>query len=214
MANSSRRELKTRQTSWAQGLAKMLTTANITPNAISLWSILFAGLSAYGFSQLNSSSAWWWPLVGAAGIQLRLLCNMMDGLVAVEGGKKTATGDLYNDVPDRIADVLIILGIGYGLHQPYAVELAWFASLAAVMTAYVRCLGASLIKVHYFIGPFAKQHRMAALTFAALAVMGERLSGIQESYSLYYALWIVSIGATFTFWRRLRRVANDLKAAQ
>jgi phosphatidylglycerophosphate synthase len=38
--------------------------------------------------------------VGAmAGIQLRLLCNMLDGMVAVEHKMHSKTGELYNEVP-------------------------------------------------------------------------------------------------------------------
>ena len=34
-------------------------------------------------------------------VQCRLLCNLFDGMVAVEGGKRSPNGDLYNDMPDR-----------------------------------------------------------------------------------------------------------------
>ena len=40
-------------------------------------------------------------LLAAAGIQLRLLCNLLDGMLAVEEGFKSKTGDIYNDLPDR-----------------------------------------------------------------------------------------------------------------
>ncbi len=63
-------------------------------------------------------------------IQLRLICNLLDGMVAVEGGMKTACGDIYNDLPDRISDSLIILGIAYGLTGVnHAAELGWAAVL-------------------------------------------------------------------------------------
>ena len=42
-------------------------------------------------------------------MQLRLLCNMMDGLVAVEGGLKSKAGDLFNEAPDRIEDVILLV---------------------------------------------------------------------------------------------------------
>ena len=46
-------------------------------------------------------------------MQSRLLCNLFDGMVAIEGGKKSANGDLYNDMPDRFADALFIIPVGY-----------------------------------------------------------------------------------------------------
>ena len=61
---------------------------------------------------LGSTRAW--PLLGAAVfIQLGLLANMLDGLIAVEGGRMTKTGELYNEIPDRIADVVFLGAAGY-----------------------------------------------------------------------------------------------------
>ena len=48
-------------------------------------------------------------------IQLRLIANLLDGLVAVEGGKRTPTGELYNEAPDRIADTAVLVGAGYAV---------------------------------------------------------------------------------------------------
>ena len=59
-------------------------------------------------------------------IQCRLLCNLFDGMVAVEGGKKTNSGELFNDIPDRIADPLILVSAGYAVHMvAYGAELGW-----------------------------------------------------------------------------------------
>jgi len=43
------------------------------------------------------------------------VCNLLDGMVAIEGGLKTPAGELFNDVPDRISDPLILVGAGYDL---------------------------------------------------------------------------------------------------
>jgi phosphatidylglycerophosphate synthase len=76
-------------------------------------------------------------------IQLRLLANMLDGLIAVEGGKKTPTGELYNEIPDRIADVVLLASAGYASqHGPLGAALGWCAAVLAVGTAYLRALGA------------------------------------------------------------------------
>src|SRR5215475_6504615 len=81
-------------------------------------------------------------VVAAAGIQLRLLCNLLDGMVAVEGGRGTKSGEVFNDAPDRLADVLIFVGAGYALRWPdWGSALGWAAAVVAVLTAYVRILG-------------------------------------------------------------------------
>ena len=89
----------------------------------------------------------------------------MDGMVAIEGGKKSATGDLFNEVPDRIADVMILAGAGFCVFaQPWGIHLGWLAAALAVMTACIRMQGAALTGKHDFSGPMAKQHRMAFIT--------------------------------------------------
>src|SRR5207237_9019762 len=101
-------------------------------------------------------------LAAAVCIQLRLLCNLFDGMVAVEGGFRTKSGEIYNELPDRFADALIFVGAGYSLSTWATLPaLGWAAAVLAVITAYVRTLGASVGAAQYFIGPMAKQQRMA-----------------------------------------------------
>jgi phosphatidylglycerophosphate synthase len=144
-----------------QQTAKSLALFGITPNQISVASVLFAAAGA------ASLLAGGWYLLGAAAcIQLRLLCNLFDGMVAVEYGKATPLGAIYNEFPDRIADSLLLVAAGYAVAMP---SLGWLAALAAALTAYIRVFGASFGLGHDFSGPMAKQHRMAALTLACVA---------------------------------------------
>ena len=62
-------------------------------------------------------------LIAAAGfIQLRRLCNLFDGMVAVEGGFKTKSGELYNDLPDRFSGALILAGKDAGPAPDWAIR--------------------------------------------------------------------------------------------
>jgi phosphatidylglycerophosphate synthase len=197
---SARRPLKSRQTIWAKTLSRLIAEAGITPNMISFMSVVFAGLSL-------ASAILRRPILAALFIQLRLICNLMDGMVAVEYGKKSKTGDLWNDVPDRFADVAIILGAGYFASlYPFAIELAWLNGTLAVMTAYLRFLGVSLASPHYYIGPKAKPHRMAILT---LAFIVEAI--YPTGYALYISLIIMLLGQIVTCARRLRKITKDLE---
>ncbi len=51
-------------------------------------------------------------------IQARLVCNLLDGMVAVEGGQKSFLGPLYNEFPDRVADSMLIVALGYTIGLP------------------------------------------------------------------------------------------------
>ena len=98
-------------------------------------------------------------------------------MLAVEEGLKSPTGDIFNEVPDRIADVIILVGAGHAATSVgTGLSLGWMAALAAVFTAYVRVFGGSLGLTQHFIGPMAKQHRMFTLTLATLVAAIEAVA--------------------------------------
>ncbi len=205
MTNEARRPLKVRNIGVAKKTARLLSKKNITPNHISIASIFFALLSAFcffSFGLINQENQWWLFLLAAFFIQMRLLCNLFDGMVAIEGGKSTKSGELFNDIPDRIADPLILISAGYAISiVTWGGEIGWAAGLFSVMTAYVRTLSSSIGAPVNFQGPMAKQHRMAFLTFACLLSAIE--SAIWNSeYALLVTLILILIGSIVTCIRR------------
>src|SRR4029450_2256191 len=103
-----RRSPATRDAAWPIAIARSLARFGTTPNAVSMLGVVFAfaAAAALAFSTSPVAGPRTVTLLIAAGcIQLRLLCNLLDGLLAVEMGLKTPTGELFNDLPDRIADV-------------------------------------------------------------------------------------------------------------
>jgi phosphatidylglycerophosphate synthase len=214
-AEPPRRPLATRQKHWAQALAGALVRAGASPNAISVGSLLFAigaGVLLWQSGAAAGTLRVVELLAAAACIQLRLLCNMLDGMVAIEGGRRTSYGELFNDVPDRFADVAILVGAGYGIAAlPWGRELGWIAATLAVLTAYVRLLGGAMGTPQYFTGPMAKPHRMAALTVACVLSTFEPLFG-WHGQIVWFALAVIAIGAAITFVRRTALIVADLKA--
>ncbi|MEP0392764.1 MAG: CDP-alcohol phosphatidyltransferase family protein [Erythrobacter sp.] len=213
----NRRPLATRSAGWAKALARGLAAAGLTPNAISVLGIFFAAAGAWAFIQAPYGSQWLW-LGGALGIQLRLLANMLDGLVAVEEGKSSATGALYNEFPDRIEDALLLIAAGYAANEP---ELGYLATVFAFGTAYIRALGGSLGLEQDFVGPMAKQHRMFLLTLGAIAAFGasylaanERLLVSLPRDVIEWTLLLIVLGAAFTCTIRLHRIAKLLRAKE
>ncbi len=192
----SRRPIKSRASGWAQKLAAWLAGTSVTPNQISIASMVFAALAGGAF-YLGGL----WLLAAALFMQLRLLCNLLDGMVAVEGRKSTPDGPFWNEAPDRLSDILIMAGLGYGIGLP---ALGWAAAAMAILTAYIRELGTSAGQTADFSGPMAKPQRMALLTGAALlASFGYNLMSI--------ALWVLLIGTGLTALRRSYRLVNALK---
>jgi phosphatidylglycerophosphate synthase len=205
-AGEARRPLKTRSAAWAQRLAAWLATTGVTPNQISMMSLVFAlGGAALLVCYATPSGL----VATAAMIQLRLLCNLIDGMVAIEGGKKSALGQIYNEMPDRVADAVLIVALGYAIAIPW---LGWLGALAAVLTAYVRAFGGSLGLAQDFRGPMAKPHRMAVMTFACLIGAIEQAT-TGTMYALITAAVIVAAGSILTCITRTLAIARELQRA-
>jgi phosphatidylglycerophosphate synthase len=202
--DDNRRPIKTRSAGWAKYLTDLLVKRDISPNQISVASIAFALAGAVA---LNIDNGLVGSIICAVGIQLRLLCNLFDGMVAIEGGKKSDIGSLYNEFPDRIADSLLIIALGYAIGHA---DLGWFAALAAALTAYVRVFGGSIGLKQSFMGPMAKQHRMAVMT-GALVLNAIETSLYGTHYSLLVALIVIAAGSAATCVTRTLAISRQLK---
>jgi phosphatidylglycerophosphate synthase len=203
----SRRPLASRGNPLVRMLVERLLTTAVTPNQISVASVV---VSAAGSLALLFAPRW--PalfLVAALCVQLRLLCNLVDGMVAIEGGRSSPVGGLFNEIPDRVADTLFLVAWGYACGVPW---LGWAAALAAACTAYVRTLGGSLGLTQDFRGPMAKQHRMAALTAACLFAPVETFV-FGTGRILELVLWIVMLGGVWTCVTRTRAMAVRLRGS-
>ena len=217
-----RRDIPQRSTGWAASAADAMAGAGLTPNQISVLSVVFAALAA---ALLVASAHVGTPvrsivLVAVALLlPLRLLANMLDGMLAVEKGMHSPVGDLYNEVPDRLSDVFVFAAAGYATAGAWTigstdvgVALGWAAALAAVLTAYVRSLGAANGIGNFFQGPMAKPARMWVMVAAALVSLAEPLTPLAEGTVFAVALVVVVAGSAATVIVRLRLVARRMTA--
>jgi phosphatidylglycerophosphate synthase len=212
----NRRPIKSRDAGWAHRAAAALAAANASPDVISAASFAFAAFGAAMLLGAGLTESW--PLRAvlllgaAASIQLRLVCNLLDGMVAVEHGRSSPAGAIWNELPDRFSDVALLAAAGYcaaGGGLLFAVEIGWLCASLALLTAYLRELGRALGFPADFSGPMAKQQRMAALTIACVASAIEPLWG-WRGQTLMIALAVVALGTAFTALRRTRTLAQRL----
>jgi phosphatidylglycerophosphate synthase len=187
-------------------LSAALARSSVTPNRISVLSVGFAAVGGLLIGLVANPAGW---ILGAICVQLRLVCNLLDGMVAIEGGKTTKLGSLYNEFPDRIADTLFLVPAGYAAGLPW---LGWAAALAAALTAYVRVFGGSLGLVQSFAGFMAKQRRMAILTIMLLVQSVEWLVR-GSTFSLMGGLVLVTAGSALTCVTRTLAIARELERA-
>jgi len=210
-----RREIKSRNSAWAQALASFVATkTDITPNQISIFSVwcgAFAFAAYAGYVYLPAKWHVLLPLFAIMGIQGRLICNLIDGMVAVEGGKKSAVGDIYNEFPDRLSDTLILVGAGVAGGSCESVCLGFAAALFAMFTAYARVLGGAIGATQRFLGPMAKQHRMALLTGATALCFLTPVWPNLNRWVFPLTLLLISVGSLFTVYRRVCYMARELR---
>lgn len=200
----ARRPIASRSSPWAIRLSAHIARAGGTPNGISLLSVVFAMIGSAFIAWFHHPVGW---LLAALCVQLRLVCNLLDGMVAIEGGLKTKTGAIYNEFPDRVADSLLLIPVGYAIGTGW---LGWAAALLAALTAYIRVFGGSLGLVQDFSGIMAKQRRMAMLT-AGLVVQAVEGPLFGSNWFLAASLWIIVIGSAVTCVTRTRHIAASLE---
>jgi phosphatidylglycerophosphate synthase len=211
-----RRPIATRNRKWAQATTAWLVSRNVSPNAISIAGMcacIIAGIGL-GVTSITDYRILW--LIAALGAQLRLTANMLDGMVAIASSRTSKTGELYNEVPDRISDTAVFIGAGFAWGGN--VTLGYIATILAIFTAYVRAAGKIAGAPNEFCGPMAKQHRMLVITlicvYAAIAPRSWQIITFNDSESGLMTLGLVIIiaGCVITIIRRVGRIAHALGA--
>ncbi len=212
-----RRPIASRDSRMSRALASRLAGSGVSPNAISVAGMiggLAAGAALWSTAEApdHARAAW---IAAAVLVQLRLVANMLDGMVALESGRASPVGELFNEIPDRVSDAAIFVGLGYAAGG--SPVLGWALALAAVFTAYVRAEGRVAGAPQDYGGPFAKPQRMFAVTVLALwcglapaawnpAWPGAALEGIPAWGTL-----LLLAGTAATALLRLRRIARNLR---
>lgn len=215
----ARRPLKTRGWPIARKIADRLIATGISPNTISMSSIgfaIFAMLCLVGTGQTDGALSRMLFVLSIVGVQGRLLANLFDGMVAVNSGQASKTGELFNEIPDRIADAAILIGAGFAAGA--IPTLGYLAAIMALIIAYVRALGASMGAGQLFLGPMAKPHRMATITgacvYCAIAPETWPLAlGAERFGMMSLALTVIVVAGVYTAARRTRLIAESLRDA-
>jgi phosphatidylglycerophosphate synthase len=158
---------------------------------------------------IMAGGSWGW-LAAAACCQLRLVCNLLDGMVAVEGGLGGPDGAFWNEVPDRASDIALLSAAGVAAGTPW---LGMAAAAGAVLTAYVREFGRAEGLTPDYRGPMGKPQRMAILT-VALLIAAAMQADEWGALILWAALWVILAGTGVTAVRRSAGIVMALRSRQ
>jgi len=202
---TSRRPIAAMFRRTAQLAVQLCVNLGIHPDAISYASIAFSATAAVCFWQ--SGQRPWLLIIGPLFCYVRLWLNMLDGMVALAAKKASLRGEILNDLPDRVSDVLIFVGVAHsGLCNPFA---GYWVAIMALFTAYVGTLGQAVGTRREYGGVMSKPWRMVALhlgawsTFASLQVRNELRWG--RLTILDWTCLIIIAGCVQTVAIRLRR---------
>jgi phosphatidylglycerophosphate synthase len=196
----------------ANGATAFCVRAGIHADAISYFSIVAAGLAAVSFWQ--SSRLPTLLIVAPLFCLLRLWCNMLDGMVALAASKASWRGEVLNDFPDRISDVLIFVGAAHsGWMHPL---FGYWAAIMSLGAAYIGMLGQAVGAQREFCGIMSKPWRMVTLGIGAWLTYGLVRSRNGDSVivgltALEWSCVIVIGGCIQTIVQRLSRILRTLK---
>jgi phosphatidylglycerophosphate synthase len=186
---------------------------NVHPDAISYASIAASTAAAICF--WKSGLHPWLLFVAPLFCYLRLWFNMLDGMVALASGKASWRGEILNDLPDRISDVLIFAGVAHsGWMNPL---IGYWAAIFALLTAYVGMFGQAVGVQREFSGLMSKPWRMVTLHIGAWMTLAYVVAshGVLRFGSLTILDWaclIVIAGCLQTMAVRLKRIMAALRA--
>ena len=140
---------------------------------------------------------------------------MLDGMVALAAGKASWRGEILNDLPDRISDVLIFAGVAHsGWMNPI---IGYWAAIFALLTAYVGMFGQAVGVQREFSGIMSKPWRMVTLhagawiTLACVWWNGGAIQFVRLTV-LDWACLIVVAGCVQTMTIRLKRIMAALRS--
>lgn len=196
----------------ARSAVRLCVRWGIHPDVISYLSVVAAAGASICFWKARAYPAL--LIAGPALCYLRLWLNMLDGMVALSADKASWRGEILNDLPDRISDVLIFVGAAYsGLNS---VTGGYLTAIFALLTAYVGTLGQAVGAHREFSGIMAKPWRMVTLHIGAWMTLGLLWWGHGQ---IRYAGWtvldwtylIIILGCLQTIWVRLASILRALR---
>jgi phosphatidylglycerophosphate synthase len=139
---------------------------------------------------------------------------MLDGMVALASGKASWRGEILNDLPDRVSDVVIFAGVA---HSGWCVPASgYWAAILALLTAYVGMFGQAVGVQREFSGLMAKPWRMVTLHLGAWTAFGffwrgENVVSFGGLSILDWTCVVVVIGCVQTIVVRLQRIFRALR---
>ncbi len=165
------------------------------PNYLSALALVFAFVAGYLFYEGLI-------VLGGVFVLANGYLDMLDGAIAKNFGRSSKFGDFIDHTFDRVADVVIFLGIALGPAVPL-----WLGGLTIIFILLVSYMGTQYQAIKHerlYSGIFGRSDRLAALFVFAVA-----------SYffadALLYGVYLILFLSAFTFLQRFWTSARNIR---
>jgi CDP-diacylglycerol--glycerol-3-phosphate 3-phosphatidyltransferase len=136
-------------------LLKLLRRLGISPNSITIFSILLSFGIAYFFWNTSDNSSYF--LIVAFGLLLRMMLNALDGMMARIYNLQSKLGEILNEVGDIVSDVAIYFPLI--IFETLRMEIAIIFILLSIINEFCGLMAKVISGERRYDGPMGKSDR-------------------------------------------------------
>ena len=136
-------------------LLKLLRRLGISPNSITIFSILLSFGIAYFFWNTSDNSSYF--LIVALGLLVRMMLNALDGMMARIYNLQSKLGEVLNEVGDIVSDVAIYFPLI--IFESLSTEIAIIFILLSVINEFCGLMAKLISGERRYDGPMGKSDR-------------------------------------------------------
>ena len=136
-------------------ILKLLRGLRISPNAITIFSIILSFALSYFF--WNNSDNSLYLLIVAFGLFLRMMLNALDGMMARIYNLQSKLGEILNEVGDMVSDVAIYFPLI--LFESLRIEIAIIFILLTIINEFCGLMAKVISRERRYDGPMGKSDR-------------------------------------------------------
>ncbi len=190
---------------YMESIAKIAVSVGLTPNHVSLISLIFSLLAGIAF--YYSLEVAFYALVAVIFVALNSFFDALDGSMARYLGNASKKGDFLDHVIDRYADMFIIGGIFFGGHVDW--QIGVLALVGVLLTSYLGTQAQALGIGRFYGGLMGRADRLVLIMLAAIAyvIYAQPLAGYTI---LGWCVVVLAVASHITAFQRIYSVWNKL----
>ena len=136
-------------------LLKLLRRLGISPNSITIFSILLSFVISYFFLKATDNTPY--ILIVAFGLLIRMMLNALDGMMARIYNLQSKLGEVLNEVGDIVSDVAIYFPLI--IFESLRIEIAIIFILLSVINEFCGLMAKLISGERRYDGPMGKSDR-------------------------------------------------------